>query len=505
MLNASGSQHQFPMYASLLRHASSRRLALQDCAVVLSLAAEKVGSCRWWNSQPQHSCVYMLACDSQMCLKSSLDCVHTPSSTNRCTGACWSPHLSDHLCCHPSNSSSRSGQVQLCLDHAPDGRIAAAGMQGAALDECYSLAALALALHEVPRAWAQQARRSPRAMPLQVGGSGAGWRPHTAAMSACRKYVSCHASQLHVVGVTCALLAAGRLCIRAVGLQHTCRYASRCFAAAPNLQAFLDLLKVGPAKESHTLPAAAPDTPSALFLNGLDAPATPGTPRALAQNSIASSANGAAAAAAASDRAAEKGDAAAYKQQLAQLKEAMLGAVRLLACRVGTATELCEAVAGALAAAAAELGLAAPGAGGSAAAGGAAGAAGPFAGLLALVGSGAGVSASGAGAAGGAGSGAAEAAAAKQAADASEAAAAVMMLQCAAAATEAFVAQCSSSSSQAQPALVLPAGALPAGLVRAALPLLRAAPALVRRPVQRVLLALLPAAGKVRHSCCFGA
>uniref|UniRef100_A0A383VUE4 Uncharacterized protein n=1 Tax=Tetradesmus obliquus TaxID=3088 RepID=A0A383VUE4_TETOB len=339
MLNASGSQHQFPMYASLLRHASSRRLALQDCAVVLSLAAEK----------------------------------------------------------------------------------------GAALDECYSLAALALALHEVPRAWAQQARRSPRAMPLQ---------------------------------------------------------------------AFLDLLKVGPAKESHTLPAAAPDTPSALFLNGLDAPATPGTPRALAQNSIASSANGAAAAAAASDRAAEKGDAAAYKQQLAQLKEAMLGAVRLLACRVGTATELCEAVAGALAAAAAELGLAAPGAGGSAAAGGAAGAAGPFAGLLALVGSGAGVSASGAGAAGGAGSGAAEAAAAKQAADASEAAAAVMMLQCAAAATEAFVAQCSSSSSQAQPALVLPAGALPAGLVRAALPLLRAAPALVRRPVQRVLLALLPAAGK---------
>ncbi|WIA31642.1 hypothetical protein OEZ86_002522 [Tetradesmus obliquus] len=169
MLNASGSQHQFPMYASLLRHASSRRLALQDCAVVLSLAAEK----------------------------------------------------------------------------------------GAALDECYSLAALALALHEVPRAWAQQARRSPRAMPLQ---------------------------------------------------------------------AFLDLLKVGPAKESHTLPAAAPDTPSALFLNGLDAPATPGTPRALAQNSIASSANGAAAVAAASDRAAEKGDAAAYKQQLAQLKEAMLGA-----------------------------------------------------------------------------------------------------------------------------------------------------------------------------------
>jgi hypothetical protein len=75
-----------------------------------------------------------------------------------------------------------------------------------------------------------------------------------------------------------------------------------------------------------------------------------------------------------------------------------------------------------------------------------------------------------------------------------------MMLQCAAAATEAYVVQCSSSSSssgQGQPALVLPGGALPAGLVSAALPLLRAAPALVRRPVQRVLLALLPAASKV--------
>jgi hypothetical protein len=75
----------------------------------------------------------------------------------------------------------------------------------------------------------------------------------------------------------------------------------------------------------------------------------------------------------------------------------------------------------------------------------------------------------------------------------------VMMLQCAATATEAFVAQCSgsSSSSQGQPVLVLPGGALPAALVSAALPLLRAAPALVRRPVQRVLLALLPAAEKV--------
>lgn len=54
MLNASGSQHQFPMYASLLRHASSRRLALQDCAVVLSLAAEKV---RWATALALSACI----------------------------------------------------------------------------------------------------------------------------------------------------------------------------------------------------------------------------------------------------------------------------------------------------------------------------------------------------------------------------------------------------------------------------------------------------------------
>jgi hypothetical protein len=75
-----------------------------------------------------------------------------------------------------------------------------------------------------------------------------------------------------------------------------------------------------------------------------------------------------------------------------------------------------------------------------------------------------------------------------------------MMLQCAAAATEAFVSQCGSSSSSSgarQMSLVLPGGTLPAALVSAALPLLHAAPALVRRPVQRLLLALLPAAGKV--------
>lgn len=82
MLLNSGSQHQFLMYASLLRHASSPKLGHGDCGVVLQLAAQ----------------------------------------------------------------------------------------QGCRLDDTYSLAVLAAALHEVPRAWAAQASRAPRAMPLQVCG-----------------------------------------------------------------------------------------------------------------------------------------------------------------------------------------------------------------------------------------------------------------------------------------------------------------------------------------------
>jgi hypothetical protein len=64
MLNASGSQHQFPMYASLLRHASSRRLALQDCAVVLGLAAEKVSCCSLEHANALFGHALPLACSS---------------------------------------------------------------------------------------------------------------------------------------------------------------------------------------------------------------------------------------------------------------------------------------------------------------------------------------------------------------------------------------------------------------------------------------------------------
>lgn len=185
---------------------------------------------------------------------------------------------------------------------------------------------------------------------------------------------------------------------------------------------------------------------------------------------------------------------AVFKQQLAHLKEALLAAVRLLAGRIGTAAELCEAVTGALAAAGAELGLTGPG--------GSAGAASVlFSGLV----GGQSVGSGGGAAAAAAGGGAGVQAGPDQEADASEAAAAAMMLQCAAAATAAFVAQCGGSSrgtalqqaGAGQPLLVLPGGVLPAGLVAAALPLLQASPALIRRPVQHILLALLPAATKV--------
>lgn len=81
MLTTSGSLHQFPIYASLLRHASDHDLSLPDAAVVLSLAAEK----------------------------------------------------------------------------------------GASLNECYSLSALSLALTEMPKVWAEQTGRAPKAVVMQVG------------------------------------------------------------------------------------------------------------------------------------------------------------------------------------------------------------------------------------------------------------------------------------------------------------------------------------------------
>lgn len=42
--------------------------------------------------------------------------------------------------------------------------------QGVQLDEAYSLSALQLALEEMPRAWAEQARRDPRTMLMKVSG-----------------------------------------------------------------------------------------------------------------------------------------------------------------------------------------------------------------------------------------------------------------------------------------------------------------------------------------------
>lgn len=43
-------------------------------------------------------------------------------------------------------------------------------LQGVQLDEAYSLSALQLALEEMPRAWAEQARRDPRTMLMKVSG-----------------------------------------------------------------------------------------------------------------------------------------------------------------------------------------------------------------------------------------------------------------------------------------------------------------------------------------------
>jgi hypothetical protein len=74
---------------------------------------------------------------------------------------------------------------------------AAAGVQGAALDESYSLAALALALHEVPRAWAQQARKGPRAMALQVKHAWQAAAASSAAFQAVQP--ACHTCNLSAV------------------------------------------------------------------------------------------------------------------------------------------------------------------------------------------------------------------------------------------------------------------------------------------------------------------
>lgn len=264
----------------------------------------------------------------------------------------------------------------------------------------------------------------------------------------------------------------------------------RCLCAS--LQVSLELLHVGPvltAKEAHhPLPGpVSTTTPAAAALPADNAAARSGP--TLVQGIQGSS------------------GAAKVKQQLAHLKGTILAAVQQLVGRIGTAAELCEALSCVLAAAGAELGLAAS----------AVDSAGP-AGLADLAARLSGdfsekASASAAAdreaAATGGGAAAGDQAAARQAAELTEAAAATMMLQCGATATDAFVQRCRRTQPE-QPAavlaagqlirdklLVLPGGVLPGNLVAAALPLLAAGQAVVRRPVQRILLGLLPAAHKV--------
>jgi hypothetical protein len=217
------------------------------------------------------------------------------------------------------------------------------------------------------------------------------------------------------------------------------------------------------------------------------------------------------------------GDAAGgtlVQRQLAHLKLTMLQMVHALAGRVQTAAELCEVITGVLNAAAASLNYpscSSPPVLSSAG--------GPVSAAAALGGSGAGgaspfqpaatlppmVSFGGAGGRDGAG-------AAPGAADEGKLAAVLMALQLAAAAAdgcllaqqEHFVTPCSSftgtgvapSNSEAQRSL--PGGVLSTKLVAAALPLLMQGPHVLRHAVQRILLALLPAAPQVRRRCGVG-
>jgi hypothetical protein len=44
-LGAGGGQHPYPIFASLLRHACSRKLAVADCSAVLRVAKDQVRAC----------------------------------------------------------------------------------------------------------------------------------------------------------------------------------------------------------------------------------------------------------------------------------------------------------------------------------------------------------------------------------------------------------------------------------------------------------------------------
>lgn len=251
-----------------------------------------------------------------------------------------------------------------------------------------------------------------------------------------------------------------------------------CTRDCNGLQALLDLLRIGaPVSGRGTHPPSAATT----------AAQQQGSMPAQTQLLSSSSAH------------AEKGDTVVL-QQLAHLKGSALSAVRLLAGQVGTAAEVCEALTGALTAAGAELGLAS----GSQVEGVRPAAVTPLVKWLSTAGTtraadrGPFVS--------GGGYAAVDSQTAEQAVDVTKGAAAAMVLQCAAAATDAFLQQCrlpqssSTGSSAGHSRLVLPGGVLPGNLVAAALPLLRASSADIRRPVQHMLLEMLPLASKASVS-----
>lgn len=287
--------------------------------------------------------------------------------------------------------------------------MALAAERGAALDPAFSLSALAMALHELPRAWAEHARRAPRVL---------------------------------------------------------------------NMATLLELLRVGAPGGQGTSSGAAAAAAAATeaTVTAVASPTTHASSNAVADN--------------------RGSDAAGFRtQHLAQLREAAVSAMRALAVRVGTAAELCDALALALAAAGGQLGVVAGAPAAATAAGAQLSASTTVKGSL-----------------GGVADGPASAAAALPGAalisssssppvavEASEVAAAAVALQCAAAAADAFM-QRPPQQQHAAPerGALLPGGVLPPGLISSALPLLRVGPAAARRPVQRTLTALLPAAPNVR-------
>lgn len=210
------------------------------------------------------------------------------------------------------------------------------------------------------------------------------------------------------------------------------------------------------------------------------------------------------------------------QQQLAHLKLVMLQTVHALAGRVQTAAELCEVVTGVLTGAAASLNYPSCSSPPVLSLAG-----GPASAAVALGGSGAGIASPFQPAAalpptasfGGAGAGSREVVATPLGApDHAKLAAAVMALQLAAAAADgclseqqdqfvtpfnSFTGTAPSTSGSSSPRS-LPGGVLPPKLVAAAQPLLTQGPHVLRHAVQRILLALLPAAPQVRRRCGCG-